>query len=279
MRQITASCLELAGLVLVISTPPSHPTPPPPGSIEVPSLQKLQPVSCLHRPVIFGAPSGPPSAGSAVFEGPPAPLIRPGTPRRERAPSPAPPHCSVLFLQPCSPHSMELGGTSSISPVPHVNRRFNQTLLPGPPLLPPQPHLPPSRLTEMEKKAPPSAAGFKTHYPPLLFFSLSPVILFCGLMPPRFSRSVVMKGAGLHGVHEEHRTLILRGGRGRGIHLPCGGTSQGKQTWTCCSSLRPPRADGGGGGAHPDVLKRVCVCVNAHQRRAERDVSAPLQGS
>lgn len=83
---------------------------------------------------------------------------------------------------------------------------------PAPPLLPPQPHLPPSRLTEMEKKAPPSAAGFKTHYPPLLFFSLSPVILFCGLMPPRCS--VVMKGAGLHGVHEEHRTLILRGGEG-----------------------------------------------------------------
>lgn len=77
------------------------------------------------------------SAGSAVFEGPPVPLISRGTPRCERAPSPGPPHCSVLFLYPRSPHSMKLRGTSSISPVPHVNRRFNQTLLLGLPLCSP----------------------------------------------------------------------------------------------------------------------------------------------
>lgn len=71
------------------------------------------------------------SAGSAVFEGPPVPLISRGTPRCERALSPGPPHCNVLFLYPRSPHSVKLRGTSSISPVPHVNRRFNQTLLLG----------------------------------------------------------------------------------------------------------------------------------------------------
>lgn len=69
------------------------------------------------------------SAGSDVFEGPPVPLISQGTPRCERAPSPGLPHCSVLFLYPRSPHSVKLRGTSSISPVPHVNHRFNQMLL------------------------------------------------------------------------------------------------------------------------------------------------------
>lgn len=128
MRQITASCLEPAGLVLVIS---------PQAALKSASFRSL-----LGREAGGGLPlpdgyfwsaAGPPSAGSAVFEGPPVPLISRGTPRRERAPSPAPPHCSVLFLYPCSLHSMKLGGTSSISPVPHVNRRFNQTLLLRPP--------------------------------------------------------------------------------------------------------------------------------------------------
>lgn len=73
------------------------------------------------------------SAGSAVFEGTPAPLIRPGTPRCERAPSPGSPHCEFLFLSLRSPHSVKRRGTSSISPVRNVNRRFNQTLR----LLPP----------------------------------------------------------------------------------------------------------------------------------------------
>lgn len=73
------------------------------------------------------------SAGSAVFEGTPAPLIRPGTPRCERAPSPGSPHCVFLFLSLRSLHSVKRRGTSSISPVRNVNRRFNQTLR----LLPP----------------------------------------------------------------------------------------------------------------------------------------------
>lgn len=73
------------------------------------------------------------SAGNAVFEGTPAPLIRPGTPRCERAPSPGSPHCVFLFLSLRSPHSVKRRGTSSISPVRNVNRRFNQTLR----LLPP----------------------------------------------------------------------------------------------------------------------------------------------
>lgn len=73
------------------------------------------------------------SAGSAVFEGTPAPLISPGTPRCERAPSPGSPHCEFLFLSLRSPHSVKRRGTSSISPVRNVNRRFNQTLR----LLPP----------------------------------------------------------------------------------------------------------------------------------------------
>lgn len=131
MRQITASCLEPAGLVLVIS---------PQAALKSASFRSC---SLLGREAgglplpagYFWSAAGPPSAGSAVFEGPPAPLISPGTPRRERAPSPAPPHCSVLFLYPCSLHSVRLGGTSSISPVPHVNRRFNQTLLLPPPHL------------------------------------------------------------------------------------------------------------------------------------------------
>ncbi|KAK2905733.1 hypothetical protein Q8A73_009676 [Channa argus] len=44
-------------------------------------------------------------AGSAVFEGPPVPLISRGTPRCEQAPSPGLPHCSGLFLYPRSLHS------------------------------------------------------------------------------------------------------------------------------------------------------------------------------
>lgn len=93
------------------------------------------------------------SAGSAVFEGPPVPLISRGTPRRERAPSPGPPHCSVLFLYPRSPHSVKRRGTSSISPVPHVNRRFNQTLLSGLSLCSPS-----NTLTEREKRKSPDWA-------------------------------------------------------------------------------------------------------------------------
>ncbi|KAM7406923.1 hypothetical protein PAMA_002900 [Pampus argenteus] len=105
---------------------------------------KLQPVraggrGCLPCLVIFGALRAL-SAGSAVFEGPPVPLISLGTPRRERALSPGLPHCSVLFLYPRSLHSVKLRGTSSISPVPHVNRRFNQTLLLGLPLRSPLQH-------------------------------------------------------------------------------------------------------------------------------------------
>lgn len=153
MRQITASCLELAGLVLVISTSPT-PTLPP-GSIEVPSFRSCSLLAASTGRLFLERRRGPPSAGSAVFEGPPAPLIRPGTPRCERAPSPAPPHCSVLFLQPCSPHSMELGGTSSISPVPHVNRRFNQTLLPGPLSSPHNPTFPLPGSQRWKKKPPP----------------------------------------------------------------------------------------------------------------------------
>lgn len=134
MSQITASCVELAELVLVISPQAALKS----GSFRSCSLlgQEAGPASAdglfLERRRAL-------SAGSAVFEGPPVPLISRGTPRRERAPSPGPPHCSVLFLYPCSRHSMKLRGTSSISPVPHVNRRFNQTLLLGLPLCPPAP--------------------------------------------------------------------------------------------------------------------------------------------
>lgn len=85
------------------------------------------------------------SAGSAVFEGTPAPLIRPGTPRCERAPSPGSPHCVFLFLSLCSPHSVKRRGTSSISPVRNVNRRFNQTLRLLPPLPPPVRRPPPHK--------------------------------------------------------------------------------------------------------------------------------------
>lgn len=117
-----------------------HPPAPPPttgGSAPDCFLQKLQPVKTRGPPPgrLFLERRRALSAGSAVFEGPPVPLISLGTPRRERAPSFGPPHCGVLFLHPCSLHSVKLGGTSSISPVPHVNRRFNQTLLSGP--LPP----------------------------------------------------------------------------------------------------------------------------------------------
>lgn len=95
------------------------------------SLLGPEAVGCHPCQVIFGGLSGP------VFEGSPVPLISQGTPLCERAPSPVLLHCSVLFLYPRSPHSVKLRGTSSISPVPHVNRRFNQTLLLGlPPSLP-----------------------------------------------------------------------------------------------------------------------------------------------
>lgn len=126
-------------------SPPSPRNPPTTGG-SAPDcfLQKLQPVKSRGPPPgrLFLERRRALSAGSAVFEGPPVPLISPGTPRRERAPSFGPPHCGVLFLRPCSLHSVKLGGTSSISPVPHVNRRFNQTLLSGP--LPP-PTLQPSK--------------------------------------------------------------------------------------------------------------------------------------
>lgn len=130
-----------------LSSPSSRSPPPAPatgGSAPVCFLQKLQPVRTGEPPParLFLERRRALSAGSAVFEGPPVPLIRPGTPRREQAPSLGPPHCGVLFLCPCSLHSVKLGGTSSISPVPHVNRRFNQTLLSGP--LPPT--TPPSSL-------------------------------------------------------------------------------------------------------------------------------------
>ncbi|GAA6094669.1 uncharacterized [Tachysurus ichikawai] len=67
------------------------------------------------------------SPASAVFEGTSAPLIRLGTPRCERAPGPGSPHCTFLFLSLHSLHSVKHRGTSSISPVRNVNRRFNQT--------------------------------------------------------------------------------------------------------------------------------------------------------
>lgn len=125
-------------------SPPSPCSPPATGG-SAPDcfLQKLQPVKSrgLQPARLFLERRRALSAGSAVFEGPPVPLISPGTPRRERALSFGPPHCGVLFLRPCSLHSVKLGGTSSISPVPHVNRRFNQTLLSRP--LPPTPTLQP----------------------------------------------------------------------------------------------------------------------------------------
>lgn len=150
MRQITASCSVYVLLSLVTphsSSPTSRPhlplVPPHPNQT---SLKSGWFRSCSLLVLQTGASSTSwlflelcraTSAGSAVFEGPPVPLISPGTPRREWASSPGPPHCSVLFLYPRSLHSVKLRGTSSISPVPHVNRRFNQTLLSG---LLPSPH-------------------------------------------------------------------------------------------------------------------------------------------
>lgn len=63
-----------------------------PGSIEVCFLQKLLPVRAQRQSWLtarlFLECCRALSAGSAVFEGPPAPLISQGTPRRERALSP-----------------------------------------------------------------------------------------------------------------------------------------------------------------------------------------------
>lgn len=132
MSQITASCPKQALLLVVISPQAVLKS----GSFRSCSL--LGPRAGTASPAwLFLEHRRALSAGSAVFEGPPVPLISQGTPRRERAPSPGPPHCRVLFLYPRSLHSVKLRGTSSISPVPHVNRRFNQTLLLGLPFYSP----------------------------------------------------------------------------------------------------------------------------------------------
>ena len=141
----------------------------PQAVLKVWFLQKLQPVrargwSCLPSR-LFLEHRRAPSAGSAVFEGPPVPLISRGTPRREWAPSPGPPHCNVLFLYPRSPHSVKLRGTSSISPVPHVNRRFNQTLLLGLPLCSPS-----NTLAGRKKRKRKKLTGQKSHFYSYLFF-------------------------------------------------------------------------------------------------------------
>lgn len=132
MSHITASCPGQALLLSVICLQAVLKS----ASFRSCSLLGLQAGAASHA-WLFLEHRRALSAGSAVFEGPPVPLISRGTPRRERAPSPGPPHCSVLFLYPRSPHSVKLRGTSSISPVPHVNRRFNQTLLFGLPLCSP----------------------------------------------------------------------------------------------------------------------------------------------
>lgn len=116
-------------------------------------------------------------AGSAVFEGTPAPLIRPGTPRCERAPSPGSPHCAFLFLCLHSLHSVKRRGTSSISPVRNVNRRFNQTL--RRPAQPPPP--PPPAHRPSSPKIPPLSLARR----PL--FGLTARAFFASFFPRRFS--------------------------------------------------------------------------------------------
>lgn len=128
--------------------------------------------------------------------------------------------------------------------------------------------------------------------PPLQLWGLKLIIRLCFssvchlwfFSAARCSRSVVRKGAGLHGVHkatrtdEERRSLILPGGKSTcrvEAHLRESGLGPAARPFV----PREPTVVRSGWGWCSRKCVETGVCVNAHQRRAERDVSAPLQGS